>query len=371
MLSPLVAVGGEELSTLSLTRELIRRGNRVVQMASRGPLWDEFEDAGAEMIDTGPYRRSVAAVVAQARLIRTAVVESEVDVVHAQSVLPALAAACALRSVRQRIPLILHVRGVHRPTYVLLGRLFKHAIDCIIANSDYELARLRRHGVDAKRSVRIYNCVNVLPGDGAEDPSALRRELGIPSAAPVIGTVGRLVKEKALPDLLRAFALLLPSCPDAVLLVVGEGALRPRLEAEAMRLGLGARVTFTGARRDLARIYPLIDVFALSSTFESFGNVALEAAFFGRPVVATRVGGLPEAVVDGRTGLLVPPSDPAALSAALLRLLRDPAARTALGTEGRWRVLRHFTPERVADEVEWVYERVGGIARSDRTGGVR
>jgi glycosyltransferase involved in cell wall biosynthesis len=101
-----------------------------------------------------------------------------------------------------------------------------------------------------------------------------------------------------------------------------------------------------------------MDLFVLSSMFESFGNVALEAALFGKAVVGTRIGGLPEAVADGETGILVPPSDARALSGALLRLLQNKDKREAMGGAGRKRVLQYFTPKRVADEVENVYARV-------------
>lgn len=352
----MVAVGGEELSTLSLGRELIGRGYRVSIVGSKGPLWGEFQHVGVETIDSGPYRRSLGGIRVQAEIIRRVVGSQGIDVIHSQSVFPTLAAAWALRGRKsRRVPLIFHDRGIREFSYIILGPLFNHLTECVIANSDYERSRFLRNGLSLTRCVRIHNCVNLdLPAEGP-DCAAAKRELGIPEGKEVVGTVGRLVKEKAYDSLLKAFALSLKVCPNTVLLIVGDGPLRGRLEDEAERLGIRGRVVFAGGRRDLQNIYPLMDIFVLSSVFESFGNVALEAALFGKAVVATRVGGLPEAVVDGETGILVVPSDIDALAAAVIRLLQNTADRRALGEAGRRRVLQYFTPERVADEVEQVY----------------
>ncbi len=358
-LSPLLSVGGEELSTLSLARELIRRGHRVGILGSKGPLWEELERAGVRMADSGPYRRSLAGIHSQARIIRRLIAEWGIEIVHSQSVLPTLAAAWALREASKReIPLIFHDRAIHRYSYVLLGRLFNRLTTCVIANSDYEKRRLIQHGVKESHCIRVYNCVNVAVPDNASPTAKVKQELGIAAEAMVVGTVGRLVKEKGLTFLLRAFARVVEACPRTVLLLVGSGEMHEELTREVARLGISGQTIFRGARRDLGRIYPVIDVFVLSSIFETFGNAALEAALFGKAVVATHVGGLPEAVVHGETGILVPPGDVGALSVALLRLLRNRDESEAMGRAGRERVRRYFTPERVADEVEQVYEHL-------------
>ena len=144
-------------------------------------------------------------------------------------------------------------------------------------------------------------------------------------------------EKKGLDVLLRAFAQLGPLSPPRTLRLVGDGPLRPRLEALARELALGDRVEFLGRRPhdEVASLVRGCEVFALPSIAEPFGIAALEALACGRPVVASAVGGLPEFIEDGRNGLLVAPGDPEALACALRRLLEDGALRAALGEAGR------------------------------------
>lgn len=360
-LSALAAVGGEELSTLSLSRELVGRGYDVSLIGTRGPLWGEFEKAGVALFDAGGDARTLRYRRNEARLIRRLTTETRVRIIHSQSLLLTLDATMATRFPGGvRVPVVHHHRGMQDWNYPVVSRVLSHLAAHVIANSDYERTRLIRHGMRAAHCRRIHNCANVDASAGAPAAGGVRHTYGLRDEAQVIGTVGRLTEHKNLPGLLAAFAIVRRECPRAVLLIVGDGHLREALAVEARRLQVEEAVIFAGARRDLENVYPSLDVFALASTFESLGNVAIEAAAFGKPVVATRVAGLPEAVLDGETGVLVPPRDVPALARALTRMLREPATAAAMGAAGRRRALAYFTPARVADEVEEVYRAVLG-----------
>ena len=140
-------------------------------------------------------------------------------------------------------------------------------------------------------------------------------------------------------------------------MIVGDGPERARLEAEIRRLGLEGAVVLAGDRDDVAAMLARADVFVLSSTSEGLPLSILEAMAAGLPVVASSVGGVPEAVEDGETGLLVPPRDPVRLAAALERLLVDPALRRRLGSNGRERVRQHFGLEAFQQAHVAVYRR--------------
>ena len=157
-------------------------------------------------------------------------------------------------------------------------------------------------------------------------------------------------------QLLEAAALVRQAIPSATLVVVGDGPLRPALEARAQELGLNGSVRFLGAVPQAARLIPHFDVFVLSSVWEGMSNSLLEAMAAGRPVVATRVGGNPEVVVDGETGLLVPPRDARALADATVRLLRDRELARRFGDAGRRRVESQFTLERMVHRMEDLYD---------------
>jgi glycosyltransferase involved in cell wall biosynthesis len=155
----------------------------------------------------------------------------------------------------------------------------------------------------------------------------VRRELGIADDAPLVGTIGRLNAQKGHRFLIDAAALVLARRPEARVLVAGDGDLMDELRAQAARLSLADRVVFTGHRTDVPDLLGALDVFCLSSLYEGTPLALFEAMAAGKPIVSTAVDGCREVLADGTTALLVPPSDPGALAAAIERLLGDPGLR--------------------------------------------
>jgi glycosyltransferase involved in cell wall biosynthesis len=192
-------------------------------------------------------------------------------------------------------------------------------------------------------------------GPAAGGGEALRA-LGIPEGAPVVGNVAALTGHKDHATLLDAAAIVLRRRPDARFVIVGEGPRRRELEARAREGGLEGRVVFAGFRTDVDRLLPAFDLFCLSSRLEGLGTSLLDAMAFGLPIVATAAGGIPEAVEDGVTGLVVPVRDPGALAHGLLGLLEDPERRRRLGDAGRRRFRDRFTADRMVEETLRVYE---------------
>jgi glycosyltransferase involved in cell wall biosynthesis len=182
-----------------------------------------------------------------------------------------------------------------------------------------------------------------------------RRLLGVPSDALVIGFIGRLVSIKQPLALVDAFAGLSKSHPHAVLLVVGDGDLRPAVERDVARRGLTRQVVFAGWREDLPTIYAAVDIVALTSRNEGTPVALIEAMAAARPVVATDVGGVADLVEDGDTGFIVPLDDQRALIDALGRLASDPEERRRLGQNGRARVLAGYRADRLADDLDRLY----------------
>jgi glycosyltransferase involved in cell wall biosynthesis len=190
-------------------------------------------------------------------------------------------------------------------------------------------------------------------GSGA----AVRASLGIPPGALVIGSIARLAPQKGLDTLLAAFAALRTEIAQpARLLLVGQGPLEAELRAQAIGLGIAEATVFAGFRRDIPAVLDAFDIFALTSRWEGFGLVLLEAMAASLPIVATRVSAIPEVVGEGAdaAGLLVPPDD-AAAAAAALRGYADMAARRRAGKAGYARLCRRFSLERMVDLTEAVY----------------
>jgi len=213
---------------------------------------------------------------------------------------------------------------------------------------------LRSDGLPPDRIRVVHEGVKDRPAQ-AGGREALRA-LGIPSDALVIGNVAALTDHKDHATLLAAAAKVVTRLPEARFVILGEGELRPALEAYAAQLGLGARCLFLGFRTDLDLLIPAFDVFCLSSHMEGLGTSLLDAMCFGRPIVATAAGGIPEAVEDGRSGTLVPARDAEALAGALLELLASPERRAAFGAAGRHLFEQRFTDARMVEQTLRVLE---------------
>jgi len=282
----------------------------------------------------------------------------------------------------------LRVRAAGRPApYVLntvhSSRLRSHddrellraltpSMDRLIAVSRSIVAKLASEGRTGAPVDLIYNGVDLERYDHQEACCTLPDEYGFELGTPLVGAVARLEPEKGHPTLLEAWPLVLERVPAARLLIVGEGSRREALEAQAASLGLlgrddgslvgtrgareGARVVFTGRRDDVPAVTAALDVAVLPSYREAQGLVILEAMALSRPVVASDVGGIPEMIEDGRTGLLVPPGDPEALAAAITRLLLDHPLADMLARAGHDLVHERFCIERTVAAIQTIYD---------------
>ncbi len=226
-----------------------------------------------------------------------------------------------------------------------------------------ELARqaeIERAGARPAKVVTIYNGLELaeFPQATPETRQATRQTLGIAEDVLLLGSVGRLHRQKGFTHLLAALPTIKAQFPQVKLLLVGDGELCDALEAQTAELGLQESVIFTGTRTDVPTLLTALDLFVLPSLWEGLPNVILEAMAVGLPVVATAVGGTPELVVDGSTGCLVPPSNPAALAKAIGDLLAQPAQRQQMGAAGRVRVEQQFTIQRMVQATEALYGRL-------------
>jgi glycosyltransferase involved in cell wall biosynthesis len=190
---------------------------------------------------------------------------------------------------------------------------------------------------------------------------ALKHELGLPIDQPTIALTGQVSEVKGIWDFVDAAAALAASGERAHFAVLGDdlkgkGALRAAMAQKVAALGLSERFTFLGFRADAPRLIPAFDVVAVPSHVEPLGNATLEAMAAGVPVVGSRVGGIPEMVVDGETGFLVPPRTPVALAERLAEMVRSPELRAAHGAAARRRVEQHFSLPLHADRLQKLYD---------------
>jgi glycosyltransferase involved in cell wall biosynthesis len=237
---------------------------------------------------------------------------------------------------------------------------WKHRqVDCFIAASEAIHKMLVADGVPPERTTTVHEGID-LDHVNAEPPVNVHAEFWLPHDAPVVGNVAALVPHKGQRHLVEAAHLVVRDLPDARFLILGEGELREPLERLIRDYHLEKHVLLPGFRTDVLGCIKGFDLFVMSSVTEGLGTSLLDAMACSRAVVATRAGGIPEIVEDGRTGTLVNTRDHAALAREIVRLLRDEALRGQMGEAGRARVAERFTVERMVSETAAVYERVVG-----------
>lgn len=256
--------------------------------------------------------------------------------------------ALMVKMLRPKLGLVVHRRVDFVPRGDPLNR-WKYRtqkVDRYVAISSAIKDVLLGFGVAGSRITVVHSAVDGSPYD-AFDRATERRELatafGVKEGLVFLGNASALTAQKDYPTLLTAAKLLKDRKLPFHLFVAGDGALRFALERQRIELGLEHDVTFLGFVAEVPRFLAGLDAFVLSSAFEGLGTILLEAAHAGLCRVATRVGGVPEAVVDGETGLLVPPGDPEALASRLERVIREPELRAALGAAGQAAVRRDFS----------------------------
>jgi len=320
-----------------------------------------------EAADVPFHRVDIASGFSLAALRQIRCLAAEVDILHVHGARAALFGRLAAASLGRRRPRIVYtIHGFAAPHYPQPRRglllTVEHTLapltDRFIAVCHAEREELLAVGLGQPERVGVvWNGIHVGHfRDVQPGRVAWRDAQGISPDALLLTTVCRLHKSRDFNTLLRAFQSVTGACPVAHLLVVGDGPLRPQVEQQISALSLAPQVTLVGWRDDLPTIYAASDIYVLTTWgWEGLPLTVLEAMAAGLPVVATAAGGIPEAVVDGETGLLVAHQDVDALTRALCTLIEHPAQGQAMGDAGRASAERHFTSERMMDETAAIY----------------
>jgi glycosyltransferase involved in cell wall biosynthesis len=365
---------------------LAGRGHHVrAVLPGEGPLGDRLRASGID-VEIIPFsitrrlnelRRLTSAELRLLRLVRA----FQPDVIHAHLIRAVL--ACRLASVSHRRALrVTQAPGkfsLHDPRLQWLDRRTLFRDDVVIGSCRVIADQYRALGA---RSVAVsyYGC-DVHRLDPLTSGAAFRGEFGLTSATPTVGMVAHMYSSRlhGFPDMgikghevfLAASPLILRKVPSAHLFIVGDelagdGEYRRGLEARATALGLAGNVHFTGHRTDIAAVLAGLDVVVNPSLEESACYTMVEALLMERGVVASNVGGLPDTVQHGETGLLTPPGDPAALATAVTKLLANPGQRQEMGHRGRERCLRQFDINATVTQLETLYRKALGELKRTR-----
>jgi glycosyltransferase involved in cell wall biosynthesis len=363
----IMQVAGAEVLVAETIRRLAGRIEPTVFcLDGVGPLGERLQSEGVPVVSLGRRPgRDWRLVWRLARELR----ERRIDVVHAHQYTPFFYAGLARAVSGRAARVILTEHGRHFPDVVSPLRravnrfALDHLADAVNACCGFSARALARvEGFSGRRIEVLENGIELERYGRAADRAAVRRSLGLDVARRYVATVARLHPVKDHATLLRGFAQVAVARPDVDLLLIGDGPLRGALEEQAR--GLGERVRFLGVRSDIAALLGAVDLFALTSVSEAASLTVLEAMASRLPVVVTAVGGNPEMVRDGVDGLLVPRGDDAAVAAALLRLLDEPARAAAMGLAGRQRVEERYQLGQTVENYWRLYERLCGRDRA-------
>ena len=281
------------------------------------------------------------------------------DIVHAHDPHGVAMAGLALSMSTQlaKPPLVVSRRVDFHLRNAALSRWKYRQVDCFICASEAIRQMIVADGVPAARTVTVHEGIDLERMNTAPRAS-LHEDLFLPHQAPIVGNVAALVPHKGQRHLIEAAALVVRKVPDARFVIAGEGELRPALERQIKEHRLEKHVLLAGFRPDVLSLHKAFDVFVMSSITEGLGTSLLDAMAAAKPIVATATGGIPEVVVDGVTGILVPPRDDASMAAAIVQLLKDAALRQQMGYAGLARARDLFSSERMLKETLKVYKRV-------------
>jgi glycosyltransferase involved in cell wall biosynthesis len=344
------AVSGAEKNVFGLSTALRQRGH-YVQTVIPGQGWlsaalltEEIPCHSMSMRNIG-WWKTVAYCLRQMK-------QNRVDVIHTH--LTRAAYIGHMVGLISRKPV---VTSVHIDNHDNIYRKLAHGSNRIVAVSDYVRGVLHGLGVPGSYIETVYNGTDFL--DLPEtDPNLTRASINMANEKEIIGVVARVCREKGSLEMVRAMKAIASANPNAQLLFVGRVVedFRAELEAEIDLQGLRNKVTFAGIRHDIPAIIDTFSVAVMPSVLETFGISALESMARGNPVVATRVGGLPELIKDGQTGLLVDLQE-SEIAEAINRLLANKDLRETMGQNGRKAVAEKFTLDHMVDRFESVYEK--------------
>ena len=347
--------GGAEYVLIQLSEELRRRGHTVIPVGpDRGLGWLDrvLREKGFET-EKFSLRRALDLNCLRG-LVRT-LRRTRADLVHSHEFTMAVYGAAAARIVG--IPYVITMHGAQTVLNAwrrraALSWAFRRSLATVGVSDDTSTYMQHTLKLPPGIITTVRNGIPVRPGVG--DP--VRAELALAPAEVLLVAVGNLVPRKGHRVLLEALAPLnVPDLPPWRLAIAGRGRQKEPLQQLATELGITTRVHLLGHRDDVPNLLAAADVFVMPSLWEGLPLAILEAMFAGKPVVASAISGIPEAIQSGVQGLLVPGGDAPALTRALRELLTDPARRAALGAAGRRRAEAEFTIEHMTDAYERLY----------------
>ena len=358
-------IGGSPKHTLILCQELEKLGcHAIIVSPQKGSFESEIKQSG---IKWEPVELSSVFQLSLYRHLQKIVITQQINLIHTHELkADFIGMVLAWKTKRPLVTTIHNMinKGLlpkwKKIVYLWLTRLIASRQNKIIAVSE----AVRKNAIEqlklpAEKVVTIRNGTKILDINKSLDIAVVRKELGLNPVQPVIALISRLIPEqKGHRYFLLAAKKVIQQKPESQFLIVGDGTIRKELEELTKHLGIQSNVFFVGWQSNIFDILCSINICAVPSLWDPLPRIVLEAMVAGKPVVASNVDGIPEAVIEGETGILVPPADENKLAVAFLDLLNSPDKGNQMGIAGRKRVIAEFSSDRHAKEVLSVYHEL-------------
>ncbi len=367
--------GGSAEDIFITAIELDRRKYEVTLMS--GPVEDPGQDRKKEIEECGIRHIFIPELVRNINLFKDLIAflkiyrvlrKEKFDIVHTHTSKAGLLGRLAAKLAR--VPIIIYTPHGHvffgyfsslkTKIFILLEKLASPLADKIVAKTNAEKEDYISYKITSERRLTIICSgidLNRFKELSSDEKLKIKKELGIPENSLVVGTAGRLVPVKGPEFLIEASKIIVSKYPDTYFLFAGDGPLRQNLEMKALQIGVKKNIIFLGWRDDVAKIISIFDIFVLPSLNEAMGRVLVEAMALRKPIVASRVGGIPDLVAHGKNGFLIQPKNPMELAKHIELLLEDRGEREKMGSAGQETIF-NFSKERMIEDTEKLYEEL-------------
>lgn len=317
-----LGIGGTELYALDYAKSMRSIGHTVLWASIKtGPMKEIINKEKIQLLHCSFEHRLPLSFLRAILQLRKYCKVYKIDVIHAIDAYTALVAVCAFKNIKKRPKLIWSSVGIGSKSYTLMKKICEKDIDIIITVSQFIRNRMIEEGFDPKKLIPYSQSREMIDSNFNRD--ILRQEFGFKENDFVIGTIGRLAYMKGNRTVVLAMKDLIEKRKNIKLLVVGDGPDRKELEKLSQELGVQNNVIFTGFRTDIENMYAIFDIVAFPTYYEALGYIPFEAMYYEKPIVASYTGGIPEVIIDGYNGILVPPAMEEEWTKAFIRIIED------------------------------------------------
>lgn len=361
--------GGGEKHLLNLIRELQKENTFSITVACprRSPLAEELSKL---RVRTFPVPLKSKFDFRSILMLQGFMRRERFDIIHTEDVRSNLLGTIA--AVMAKVPIVIwtiHMLSINRSIsgmnpikrriWISVDRMLVRYVDKIIAISEFNRRELiKKEKIEPGKIVVIPSSIRLNEFSKELGFNKKRKEFGIEEGEKVVGYIGRLSHQKGLTYLLEAARMVSQIMPIVKFLIVGDGPQKIELEEKVKELNITGNVALADFRKDVNELYPIFDITVLPSLYEGLPVVPMESMVYGKPVVATTVGGVPEVVIDGETGLLVPPGDVKSLAKAILKLIQDDASRKEMSRKGKDLIKKKYSNEQMVKAHKSLYEEL-------------